>query len=526
MPPWQSPYPIIADASRLYFSDFGLGQLGILQVSKVGGEAERFPISAPSPDAQFQPLSLSPDGSALIMNHLDFSLGLPFELWSYPLVGGTPRVLGRASDAAYSPDGALVAYEGEFGKLFVANADFSEPRELLQEPRRVHWIRFSPDGKRLRFTMLEVTQQQTIWEVAVDGGEARPILPGWADVDHCCGVWTPDGKYFVFQAEHDFRTQFWAMSGDSDSAVEPVQITKSALEFRRPSISVDGKTIYAVSWQLRGEVVRYDTQVDTFVPLPGFESVSGEWFSYSGDGELVAYTSYPQADLWRSNSDGSDRRQLTFPPMRVLYGVWSPDNRFIVFIGQMPNEPRQVYLVSADGGLPQPLTNDEHLALAPSWFPDSRRILLYMDTKERLQVYDIEDGTFTPMPGTEGLRGPELSPDGTRFMAFSAEGVVVQEVESGERDVLIRTGESSAEITYWDKDGEHIFVVESFMKGIERSVRRMNIEDKSSETVAIIGNTRSAWGVYGMWVGVDPGAAPIMLKDISIHHIYKLDWLQ
>ncbi len=35
-----------------------------------------------------------------------------------------------------------------------------------------------------------------------------------------------------------------------------------------------------------------------------------------------------------------------------------------------------------------------------------------------------------------------------------------------------------------------------------------------------------AWGVHGMWIGVDPDGAPIMLKDISIHHIYKLDWLQ
>ena len=56
-------------------------------------------------------------------------------------------------------------------------------------------------------------------------------------------------------------------------------------------------------------------------------------------------------------------------------------------------------------------------------------------------------------------------------------------------------------------------------------VHRVNIADGSSETIAPVGSIRSALGIFGPWVGIDPDGAPLMLRDLSIHHIYELDWL-
>jgi len=37
------------------------------------------------------------------------------------------------------------------------------------------------------------------------------------------------------------------------------------------------------------------------------------------DGQWVAYASYPEGSLWRSKVDGTERLQLTFPPMAILW---------------------------------------------------------------------------------------------------------------------------------------------------------------------------------------------------------------
>lgn len=534
MPPMPSPYPIIPDASRIYFNDFDLGRLGLRQVSQQGGEAVRIDTSAAISDAEFHPLAIMPGQSSLALNRVGMDApGIPFELWSFPLVGGTPRQLGRAGDAAFSPDGTLVAFESELGVISVANADLSEPRELARMLGRVHWIRFSPDGKRLRYTLYTSTApfsmsphlaiKGAILEIDVDGGEPTPVFPQLRTISHCCGVWTPDSTYFVFQAVHNYRTQLWA----ANPAIEesPRQITASALEFRRPAISPDGKKIFAVSWHLRGEIATFDQRVESFVPMRGFESISADQLSFSRSGDRVAYVTYPEGNLWVSSRDGSDHRQLTFSPMRVAEPAWSPDGQRIAFVGSTPDSIVGVYVVSGNGGPAQPV-GDETVARAfPGWSADSTRIVHMQADTQLLVRTDIHSGVSVELPGTEGLVAPRLSPGGTKVAARSQEGLVVMDLESGSRRV-VSEDMIKQQWFYWEADGDHLFLVDFFVKGNERTIWRLNIESGDIDKVAVIGNTPTAWGDVGMWVGIDPESTPIVLKDTSIHHIYALDWLR
>ena len=533
VPPTPSPYPIVPDASRVYFNDFDLGRLGMRQVSQQGGEAVRIDTTAAGANAEFHPLSLTPDQSSLAMNRVGFGApGIPFELWSFPLVGGTPRLLGRAGDATFSPDGTLVAYESDFGVISVAKADLSEPRELVRMPGRVHWIRFSPDGRRLRFTTLtseapfsmfpHMAIQEAIWEIDLDDSEPVAIFPDWNDVSHCCGVWTPDGSYFVFQAIHDNRTQLWAVNEALDEP--PEQITASALDFRRPAISLDGKSIFAVSWQLRGEIAHYDQRVESFVPMQGFESISADQLSFSKDGEGVAYVSFPGGNLWKSNRDGSEPRQLTFSPLRAAEPAWSPDGLSITFVGNTPDGATGVYLVPAEGGPARPIGDSSVARAFPGWTADSASIIYMQAGKQRLIRYDILSEESWELPGTEGLIAPRLSPDSARIAARSREGLVVMDLESGSRSVVTDDW-SKLQWFYWDTDGVHLFLVDFLGKGTERTIWRLDSQTGDIEEVAVMGNTPTAWSGVGMWVGVDPDGAPIVLKDTSIHHIYALDWL-
>ena len=129
------------------------------------------------------------------------------------------------------------------------------------------------------------------------------------------------------------------------------------MSFFSPLSSKDGKKLFVVGALSRGELARYDTKSAAFVPF--LSGISADSVSFSRDGKWVTYVSFPEGTLWRSKSDGSQRIQLTYPPLSVRLPSWSPDGRQIVFYGfpSGPEKPK-LYTVSADGGTPRELIPD------------------------------------------------------------------------------------------------------------------------------------------------------------------------
>jgi len=90
-----------------------------------------------------------------------------------------------------------------------------------------------------------------LWQVLADGTNLHPLLAGWRQPNHksdisglsgeCCGRWTPDGKYFVF----DSGGQLWALR-EKESLLrkvsrEPMQLTSGAINYGFPIPSKDGR---------------------------------------------------------------------------------------------------------------------------------------------------------------------------------------------------------------------------------------------------------------------------------------------
>src|SRR5208282_4371214 len=187
----------------------------------------------PSPD--MVPLGLSPDGSELLV--VD-GQGAPPKgpLWSLSTLGGSPRRLGDmvAETAAWSPDGKLLAYS-DLSDLFLAKADGTQFRKLLSVKGDIKNITWSPDSSLLRFDTSETVGnlgQQLAWEVS-PSGDLQRLLAGWhSPPSECCGKWTPDGKYFVFQSNR----QIYALQkgGFLRSEPKPIPLTSSPLSLSSP----------------------------------------------------------------------------------------------------------------------------------------------------------------------------------------------------------------------------------------------------------------------------------------------------
>jgi DNA-binding winged helix-turn-helix (wHTH) protein len=204
--------PMVTDGPRLYFSEVTGGRRILAQVSSIGGEVIEFPVSSTN-----NVYDLSPSRSEmLVAGSQDGPRGSDLEspLWVAPLLGGSPRSLGAISAhaAAWSPDGGQIVYANG-NDLYLVKNDGTQPRKLITLAGRPQWPRWSPDGSRLRFSMYDlVNRSSSLWEVSPDGSNLRRLLPDWnRPAAECCGNWTADGRYFVFQATRNRTTQIWAI---------------------------------------------------------------------------------------------------------------------------------------------------------------------------------------------------------------------------------------------------------------------------------------------------------------------------
>ena len=421
---FDSAYPLVTDGSRLYFVEFPFDVL--TQVSTLGGETST--IAMPFPLNRIG--DISPDRSALLTAQITKD---DAPLWVLPLPAGTPRRLGGliGHDGTWSPDGQRILFANGHD-LYVARSDGTESKKLLSVPGVPYWLRWSPDGSRLRISVFDekTTQSNSLWEVQADGTHLHPLLSGWNNPSQeCCGSWTPDGTYFIFQSTRNGKTQIWAIPEKGGlfrkPRWEPTELTTGPMNYSSPVPSVDGKRLFAIGSQPRGELERFNQKTQQFEPY--MSGISAEGLDFSRDGQWVTYTSYPEGSLWRSKADGSQRLQLTFPPMQALLPRWSPDEKQIAFTAKLPSKRGKTYLVSAEGGAPQPLLPGEQEEGDPNWSPDGTSLIFWSSPYSQsgasftptVNILDLRTHKVSVVPGSEGLYSAHWSPDG-RYIAAHA----------------------------------------------------------------------------------------------------------
>jgi WD40-like Beta Propeller Repeat len=297
-----------------------------------------------------------------------------------------------------------------------------------------------------------------------------------------------------------------------------VRLTDGPLAYSSAMPSRDGKQIFAFGTKRRGELVRYDMKSQQFIPfLSGISAIDP---TFSRDGQWVAYTSYPDHTLWRSSSDGTERKQLTYPPMEVAWPCISPDGTKVSFT----TSHWETYVVSMDGGSPERLVEKD--SAGSSWSPDGNLLLLGFTVHSPSgtetwspRVFDMRTRKMSEVPSSTGLGGGQwitqdmivaATRDQKKFRVFDFNTQKWSDLVAGY-------------FVNWNisRDRKYFYFVTG---GAEPKAQRLRFADRQVETITDLKDFRRVVDSVESTtqISVAPDGSPVFTRDIGSQEIYAL----
>jgi Tol biopolymer transport system component/DNA-binding winged helix-turn-helix (wHTH) protein len=511
------------DGVHLYSATIDGGHSILSAISISGGLVE--PINIPSEVASPALGDISPDGSRLLLrDHLSPESEQP--LWVVPTIGGSALRVGDvlAHDATWMPDGNGILY-ATGNDLYLTGLSNQQSTHYASLPDRAFWLRWEPNGKLLRFTILDpITHTLSLWQITPSNRTPHRILADFNQpAGECCGVWTADGCSFVFQSSKGGNNDLWKLSGVSTS--NPVRLTDGPLEFESPIAARTGSRIFFMGADARSELESV-TPTGELVPVKGFLSTAVR-VEYTRDGKWVVWTD-AQGKLWRARSDGTEKLQVTPDNLSAFLARWSPDGSRIAVMAREPGKAWQIYITSANGGDFQPIVRERHNAADPSWSPDGNSIVfggtndtMGKDNATRtLNIVNVATGAHQEIPGSKSLFSPRWSPDGRYIAALSLDQRQVRLYTVATQTWTTLNVPSGAD-PIWSPDSHYLFIHASLDPA--QPIDRVSIPDGHVDEIVRLADSREHDAVDYVFGGLSPDNRPLILARIFTGNFYSLD---
>ena len=522
--PWGG---LSTDGARLYFMERRGSDWNLFQIATAGGEEQQIP----SPFHNTRIMDLSPDHAEFLVGSFIAREG-EMPLWRIPVLGGSKRRVGDivAMDAAWSPEERRIAYS-KGADLYIADADGLSGHKLVSMGGRCDWLAWNPDGRKLRFTMNDAqTSMGSIWEIKADGTHLHKVNFGWdPKTSACCGRWTPDGRYFVFNAQRGDEGGVWVQKENQNF---PRRESKPVLLSTGPKSCSPGipgrgiQRIFAFCSEWRGGLMLYDSSNHKMRPYPGVPiamdlnvSRTQEWVAYMGDGRTI----------WKSKRDGSARQQLTFAPMQALRPRWSPDGKQIAFYGWLPWKQPRLYLVAGEGGKPEEVLSDPFSQENPDWSPDGATLVFEVNgpleggsgMKNALYRVELATKRVTKIPDSDGLIFPRWSPDGRYITARTEDErkLMLLDLQTGKLRVLAE-GTLISGVT-WSSDSNYVYFQD--LLDAAETIYRVGTKDGKKERYASFEEELGKNAIRCAFAGLLPDGTVAVSVTQGVADVYALD---
>ncbi|NUQ30411.1 MAG: hypothetical protein HOQ35_18100 [Acidobacteriaceae bacterium] len=514
---------LLTDGSRLFFSEDVDAHSYFAEVSTAGGETLR----RPAPHSVDIALAYSRGTNELLFGTL-WEQTPEHGFSAYSLSNSSVRPLGDLSGhaASWSPDGSRFVYARGLS-LFVADADGGNPREIARMSEAPYWPRWSPDGTRIRFSMQHWSKNVGLWEVSADGKNLHTLFANerWAR-QACCGDWSPDGRYYVFVLDEARRSSLW-IARDHPlpwQSRKPQQLAEGPVDYwRAPLISQDGKQLYALGEEARGELLRYEPASKEFRPY--LDGLSTDTIAFSRDGQWMAWTAYPEGTLWRSRIDGSERMRLTDVGGLARFPHWSPDGSQIAYITADTDIVGKIFRISVNGGRPEALIADTSNQGVPTWSPDGEKLAFGQIVNfgvggqhmEQVRILDLKTRSVTTLPGSKGLWTVRWSPTEDYISAVTTDNkkLMLFDIKRSSWTEIANVGINDC---VWSHDGQYLY----FDSPAEPTIYRVKIRTRTLEKYASLEGIRRT-GFFGWSLNLAPDDTPVLLREAGIHEVYALD---
>lgn len=351
-------------------------------------------------------------------------------VFAYPLDGGEPQRLGPARsgllesrgrfrhrlgrDVSWRPDGKLVAYVDDAGKVIVSRPDGSEKRQLT-DPGEDAMPDWSPDGSQIAFARGSEGDAE-VYVTGADGKGERRIAEGSGP------RWSPDGAALLIEITRGKHAGFSVVTQDP-LRIGPMTRGRSA------AWSPDGTSIAFVRDELD-----------------------------SGEGQMVT-----QSTLHTMRPDGTGLRTVgrSEPGAHFAFAdpVWAPDGESILIAEADPiaGSDARLRRIRIDGSARETIARggaDFSSFGQLTVSPDGKQAAFVIDGGSDVETIDLTGGKLTEvLSGDSFIPGLSWSPDGERLAYVVSRGeeefdLYVMNADGTDRRRLSRPPEPAGEFDW------------------------------------------------------------------------------
>jgi eukaryotic-like serine/threonine-protein kinase len=359
-------------------------------------------------------------------------------LYKVPILGGAARKLvsGLETPIALSPDGTKLAFvrRNAGGTVLVtAKADGTGERELATAPAQSEFSTlrinsgpaWSPDGKVIACPIMSMGDQMHMEVVAlnVDDGSLKPIgSRQWFLIGQL--GWLSDGSSLIMAAQEktppQATSQIWLVNYPGGEART---LTTDVGYYQGIGLTADSTGLITTKTNQTSKIwIASLSEPKNVEELPASKNKGSGGLVWTPDGSIVyASNETGTMEIWTTNVNGSDVRQLTFDKHTCVEPAVSlSDSRFIVFASYASGKPH-IFRIDKNGSNLKQLTSGTYEDW-PDLSPDGQWVIYHGSDSSGDRIWKVSiDGGAPTLLSDKTAQHPIFSPDGKLIACYLRE---------------------------------------------------------------------------------------------------------